>query len=140
MTRTIFVAASLLALAPPVAAAPRQVRLIVNKKGDLVVPGATLKALGVDARQGKQFWVEFPPKALPAGRRGANGHSHDDLDPIRLFTSVRQDGNLRLTPVEFRARITNLPGPPGTPWLATGKGGRLNLKMASPPKPAPKKR
>lgn len=113
--------------APPVLAA-RTASVVVDKKGSIRIPVATLRQIGVKPDRAGSVWLQFPiPEAEVRHPR-----------PPRSIRSLPAPLPLRvLVPVDkgqvafARTRIgmkSHVPGPPGTRYIASGTGSEVILR------------
>lgn len=114
-----------------VAAAP-PIRVEVDAGGRLVIPAAAVKKLKLKRANGL-VCVEFPapPPAPHAPGRHADHDDHQPPDPPRIWSPLRKDGAIVVTPLRgVRTAAGTVPGKPGTRYVGREKKGALLLTPA----------
>jgi len=121
-----WIAAGLLS---PASAAPTA-RLVVDRKGTLRIPKATLKALSAKQETNGMVCVDLP-FLKPPKLKSPDPHHPETGAPQaspKLWVPLAHDGTLIITRTLMYPPNTYVPGPPGTVYLATGKKGCVVLQ------------
>jgi hypothetical protein len=119
-----FWAGALLALAVGAQAAP-SVTVKVGGNGRLDLPPQVIRKLGVKQKRGELVCVQFPrPKPAPV-KTGKTSHGFEANPPDprapRIYTGLRNDGGLTVTPTRALTLTGMIPGKPGTVYRAVSR-------------------